>query len=107
MQSDTDISNKRNIAVIGDSMLNGLHANGLRKSKDDNVKVYAHSGATTDDLVDHLNPVIKKNPDIIILHGGTNDLTNNVDTVKNIASMIRLVKRKCSKTELKISQIMT
>ena len=90
-QQDKDTIDKRNIAIIGDSMLSGLNAKGLIKNKTDKVKVYTHSGATTDDLIDHINPILRKDPDVIIVHGGTNDITNNVNTIENTEKLIQLV----------------
>ena len=84
-------------------MVKGLNEKGL--SKVDNVRVYAHSGATTYDLLDHINPIVRKQPDEIILHGGTNDITKNVDTIANTEKLIQLVKKKSPKTKLVISKI--
>jgi lysophospholipase L1-like esterase len=69
------------------------------------VKIKTHPGATTDDLIDHLNPVLRRKPDVIIIHGGTNDLTNDVDTAKNIERIIRNVKRVSPKTSLVLSSV--
>ena len=64
--------------------MGGVKENGIRKiAKNNTIKVKCHSGATTEDLIDYINPVIRKKPDVIILHGGTNDITNDIDTGKN------------------------
>ena len=52
-------------------MLQGL--DGKKMSKMFNVKVRPHSGATTRDMYDHLNALLRKEPKYLILHVGTND----------------------------------
>lgn len=71
-------------------MLNGLKEVGFRKLQHD-VKVRPHPGASTEDLIDHLKPILrKKNADVVIIHGGTNDLTNDGETTKNIEAINRI-----------------
>ena len=77
---------KKKVVIIGDSIIGGINKKGMQNIPNKDVKVKCHPGATTDDPIDHLNPVLRKNPDIIIVHGGTNDLCHEVDTVKNLAS---------------------
>ena len=88
-----DTKSRKRIAIIGDSMLNGIYEEGMQK--DHNVRIKPHSGATTRDIVDYLKPVIRKKPDCIIIHAGTNDLTSKdqIDTVQNFNTMIEDVKR--------------
>ena len=57
--------------VIGDSMLAGLRE--AKLSRDKKIKVRFFPGAKTDDLQYHLIPYLKKKPDNIIIHIGTND----------------------------------
>ena len=56
---------RRNIAIIRDAILNGLVATGVQK--DHNVKVGARSGATIRDMIKHINPVARKRP-LLLLH---------------------------------------
>ena len=44
----------------------------LNKSK--NIRIRTHPSATIDYINDHLLPVLKRAPDKIIIHCGTNDL---------------------------------
>ena len=54
-------------------------------SKNNNfVNVRFHPGATTEDIVDFIKPVIRKRPDTVIIHAGTNDLTNGTNTMKQV-----------------------
>ena len=94
---------RKTVYIVGDSILNGIQENGLKKTH--NVKVRAHPGATTEDLVDHLNPILRKKTDLIIFHGGTNDLTNEVDTTRNIDRVVQCIMKKSPNTKLAISGI--
>ena len=44
---------------------------------------------------------------MIILHGGTNDITNDIDTGKNIDKIISTIKKKSSETQIVISSVVT
>ena len=58
----------------------------------DSVKIWPHPGASTEDLIDHIKPAIRKNPDIVIIHTGTNNLQNNCNTVKKAKKLVSAVK---------------
>jgi lysophospholipase L1-like esterase len=59
--------------VVGDSMVKNLQ--GWRLSTEDNhVVVKSFAVATTSDMEDYVKPVIRKEPQKLILHVGTNDL---------------------------------
>ena len=57
------------------------------------VNVVKHSGSTTDDMVDYIRLVTRKESDVTIMHVGTNDLTKRVNTskVRKIISTIQEV----------------
>ena len=73
---------RKSVIVIGDSLLNGIDNRGLCKHH--NVKVRPHPGVTTRDIADHVKPVARRKPDMVIIHCGTNDLTNDIDTTKHL-----------------------
>ena len=75
---------RKNVFIIGDSMIKGLAERGI--SKNHNVKVRPQPGCTTEDIEDHIKPTIRKNPDAIIIHSGTNDVTNDKPTKKKTKS---------------------
>ena len=64
LESKNDIP-KPKVVLIGDSVLNNIHPRGL--SKDSDVKVYSHPGATSDDIKHHINPSINRKPDVFML----------------------------------------
>ena len=81
---------RKDVAIIGDSILNGLSEQGLRKRR--NVKVRAHSGATSLHIKDHVGPILRRKPDCVLIHFGTNDLTKKdpIDTTEIIEEIIVL-----------------
>ncbi len=69
-KDDINQNQRKNVVIIGDSILNGL--SGLKRH---NVKIRAHSGATSLDIKDHIRPILRRKPDCVLVHCGTNDLT--------------------------------
>ena len=66
--------------------------------------VKSFSGATVEDMSDYVRPTIRREPDMIILHAGTNDLRGE-KTPDNIASdIMRLaIEMKTEKNEVMVS----
>ena len=90
VMSDTEQSQqaeqrKKAITIVGDSILNGIKERGL--SGKHHVRVRAHPGATSLDLADHIKPIARRKPVIVIIHCGTNDLTNSVDIEEYVKNM--------------------
>ena len=75
-------------------MVNGIDEKQLSK-KHGNVKVFHLSGATIEDINQHIIPIIKKQPDYLILHVGANDATTN--TSKQIVCEMLILKSNTSK----------
>ena len=69
-------------------MVNGIDEKRLQKHGD--VKVFYFSGARINDMNHHLMPVIVKQPDYLIPHVGTNDVTTN--TPRKIIDDLLLLK---------------
>ncbi|CAB3995139.1 Scavenger receptor cysteine-rich type 1 M130 [Paramuricea clavata] len=73
---------KKVTVVAGDSILK--HVEGWRLSNTSNhVVVKSFSGPTTSDMEDYLRPVLRKEPNKIVLHIGTNDI--NYQTAQTVA----------------------
>ena len=104
LNTDRKIINDKKVVIIGDSMLNGLVEKGF---KDNNVSIKAHSGASTEDIFHHIKPEINKSPDLIIIHGGTNDLSKNIKTIDNYKMMHDYVKLHSPSTKVAISALTT
>ena len=77
---------KKRIVIIGDSMVNNIQENGLNKQH--HVQIKRHGGATTLDVKDFIKPIVRRKPDLIIIHAGTNDLTDdNVNTAATLTEI--------------------
>ena len=79
-----DLSNK--VVITGDSMLN--NSRGLSKSKE--VDVLNFPGATSSDVLTKIDDVLNKKPASLIVHVGTNDLTNNLNLLSNVKKILIL-----------------
>lgn len=101
---DRKITNDQKNVIIGDSMLIGLVEKGFKENK---VSIKAHSGASTDDIYHYIKPEINKSPDVIIIHGGTNDLSKNIKTVDNFKMIHDYLKVHSPSTRLAISALTT
>ena len=94
-----------NIAIIGDSMLKGIEQN--RLSRKSNIRVRSHPGANSIDIMDHLKPVLRRKPDGIVLHHGSNDITSNVDTYKTFKDIIEMIRKESPQTTICVSALIT
>ena len=79
--------------LVSDPMLAGIEQNRISGSNSVNVRIFP--GATHHDMYDYLKPILKKNPDNIILHIGNNsvnetsrDILNRIISLKNFAEKI-------------------
>ena len=48
---------------------------------------------STDDFIDYVRPTARKKPNLIIIHSGTNDIQNNVNTLQKIKKVISSIKK--------------
>ena len=94
---------RKKVILCGDSLLNNVDGNGL-SSKKDQVVVRNFPGATSRDMIDYIKPLINKKPSKLIIHIGTNDITNGIDTVENLNVIQNLVENTSSNTEIVMSQ---
>ena len=70
------------VIVAGDSLLRFIKGWLMYRSKQ--VKINSFPGATTSDMFDFLKPLLKKDPDHVILNIGTNDLQDTGLTPRDI-----------------------
>ena len=83
-------------------MLNNINGKGLSKST--NVDDLNIPGATSGDIADKIDDVLEGKPELLIVHIGTNDLTNNVNLLSNAKKIVNKVKN-TSDTALIFSNI--
>ena len=91
---------KKDIVIIGDSMIEYMNGWGLSRSS--SIKIRSHPGATIEDLIDYARPTARKNPKIVVIHSGTNDITNRVNTLEKIRKVINVIKENEANDEIEI-----
>ena len=85
-------------------MLNGINEEGLSDDRY-KVKVKNHSGAITEDICDFIKPEVRKKPDIIIVHAGTNGITSNTKSFENYKKITETIKSKFPNCKYAISNV--
>ena len=80
---------KPTTVVLGDSIVKSIKGFKMKEAinHQGNVHVYTFPGANVDDMNSHVIPTLKRNPETIILHCGTNDLEGN-DSAQTVAENI-------------------
>ena len=78
---------QKNISIIGNSMIKNI--TGTEISRENIVEMRPHPGATTIDICDYIKPELRRKPDVVIVHCGTNDIPNNINTVKKIKKLVK------------------
>ena len=93
----------KNAVIIGDSMLNNINSRGLSKSK--KVSVSNFPGGTSKDILDEVEDTLKTQPDTLIVHAGTNDLTKNINTLRPVKKLCEKAKRVSPDTKIVFSNM--
>ena len=62
-------------------------------------------GASSTDILDLIKPSLKKEPDQIVIHAGTNDLTNDHNYLNNVKKIVKMVRETCINTKLCFSSL--
>ena len=91
---------KKDIIIIHDSMIEYMNGWGISRSS--SVKIRSHPGAATEDLIDYVRPTARKNPKMIVIHSGTNGITNKVNTLEKIRKVINTIKENEANDEIEI-----
>ena len=78
------------------------YINAREISRSSSVKIRSHSGATIEDLIDYVRPTARKNPKMLVIHSGTNDITNKVNTLQKIRKVINAIKENDANDEIEI-----
>ena len=67
-------------------MVNNIKSRHLSKSKE--VDVLNFPGATSSDVLTKIDDVLNKKPASLIVHVGTNDLTNDINLLSNVKKIV-------------------
>ena len=88
-KNSAEVHEKRNITILGDSMIKHIERYKMRQGMKNNEKIYVKTfpGAKTTCMEDYIKPSLKNKPDVILLHVGTNNLKSE-DIPENIADDI-------------------
>ena len=62
---------------------------GTSISRGHTVKIRLHPGATSIDICDYIKPELHHQPDVIILHWGTNNISNEINTLKKLKKLLK------------------
>ena len=84
-------------------MLNGIQERGLNKNADINIRIRKYPGASSTDILDHIKPSLRKEPDQIVIHAGTDDLTNDHNYSNNVKKIAKMVREICKNTKVKFA----
>ena len=90
-------NSKKRICLIGDSIINGIQEKGL--SSRHNTRIRRCPSDTTKDLVDHIKPIARKRPDLVLIHFGTNDITKSVNTEEYMQKVIDYLHKESPNTD--------
>ena len=93
--------------IAGDSIIQ--HIRGWSISRSNKVVVKSFPGATTEDMEDFVKPLLRKKPDNVILHIGTNDLNTQEPrlTAEGIVNLALQIEGDAPETNLAISGLIT
>ena len=73
---------KRKVIVTGDSLLNGISEKWL--SGNHQVTFKNFTGGTSENVLKETENLIGDKPDCIIIHAGTNDITNDINSSNSV-----------------------
>ena len=94
------VSTKNSVIIVGDSIVKHLTGPGI--SKKNHIKMKTNAGATTDDVIDYIKPSIRKRPDFLLVHSGTNDFTNGINTMTKIWRVVATVEEMNNEGKIKL-----
>ena len=73
-------------------MINGSHT----------VKARPNPGASTHDLLDYVKPAMQKKPKGLVIHIGPNDIQQEINTMKMVKKLVKVIKEIDSEKETEI-----
>ena len=101
-------SRKINVTVVGDSIIKQVKPNHMRNNGNIKAHVKSFPGAKTSHMHHHAQPSLDYNPDVIVLHCGTNDLRDEKDPANIANGIIKLAESiKNANTPIIVSSLTT
>ena len=83
-----------------DSMIRHVNARDISRSH--TVKVRPNPGASTHDFLDYVKTAMRKKPKALVIHTGTNDIQQEINTMKMVKKLVKVIKEKNSEKESEI-----
>jgi len=103
-----ELKPKKSVIILGDSMTKNLQ--GWKMLKAARVVSKCFPGSSVDDMCHYAIPTIKKKPDKVILHVGTNNIPE-ADSARHIAEKIvdlaTFIEKESPRTKVTISTLIT
>ena len=93
-------TNKDSVIIVGGSMIK--HVNGRDISCSHTVKVRPNPGASTHDLMEYVKPAMRKKTNPLVIHTGTNNIQQEINTVKMVKKLVNVIKEIDSEKETEI-----
>ena len=66
------------------------------------VKARPNPGASTHDLMDYVKPAMRKKPKALVIHTGTNEIQQEINTMKMVKKLVKVIKEIYSERETEI-----
>ena len=95
---------RKKSTILGDSMVKGVNEYGL--SKNQNVRVESVSGNTTEHMLDIAKPAAWRKLDATIISGRINDITREINTMKNVRKIVKSIQECSENTQVLFFGIM-
>ena len=93
---------KKRVEIIGDSMLGGI----WNWSRENHVvKIHEYGGATSEDMNDMVQIALRRNPAALIIHSGTNDFEQKMNTKNELKKVITSVRSSNENIKIAISAL--
>ena len=97
LPTESTATTNKTVTIIGDSTIKQVKASKIRKNLGGKEKVFVKSfpGATVSQMHHYVKPSLEFEPDLVILHAGTNDLRSDKEPehiAKNIIDLAKEVK---------------
>ena len=70
-------------------MIKNITGTGI--SRDHTVKIRPHPGATSIEMCLYIKQELRHQPDVIILHWGTNNISNEINTLKKLKKLLKQI----------------
>ena len=85
---------KRTTTIVGDNIVKEIkpHKMQIDLGHDDNVYIKSFPGATVECMKDYVKPTLRYNPDLVIIHAGSNDLKSEKTSEEIALKLLDLAK---------------